>query len=279
MEITYMDQELLQIFDQLPNQKIATVHSIFDKVVNLLAIDEYHLLTIALEEVIQAPKMMKISKDDFSKLKISIKIGDPVFLQEGQIIMGSVQLNYSEVDLWNGKIPVNKKFTPVNGLVNLKEKDSGLLSAWLKFSDGVEFQNENAYAQPLYERLQNFEVALQCSCPDEIREASRNFIGLGPGLTPSGDDFMLGCLTTWQCLDDPVFQVYQAKDWLDSIKGQTTTVSYHMLKEGLGGFVNDALIGFLSGRDQDSARFQEIGATSGLDMLIGVLFASRYSEV
>ena len=134
---------------------------------------------------------------------------------------------------------------------------------------GAEFRLRNS----LFEALHRLDKALRNGKEQEILQASNGLVGLGAGLTPSGDDFLLGCFTIWQLFAPTLFSLYQEKDWMGQIKGRTTTISYVMLEQCLNGFVNDAFIQLCKTNQLES--FLKIGSTSGIDMLIGAHFALK----
>jgi hypothetical protein len=76
--------------------------------------------------------------------------------------------------------------------------------------------------------------------PDQMLDAARRIIGLGPGLTPSGDDFLVGCLRglwlmaprqTWEY--DLLHQLRTAL--LPSLDNRTTCVGAEFIRGALSG--------------------------------------------
>ena len=70
-DITRIDRQLLKLFSG--QKKAGVVHSIFDKAINILSADEQHLISIALETVVQSPQMMKTDDElAFSRLRENV---------------------------------------------------------------------------------------------------------------------------------------------------------------------------------------------------------------
>ncbi len=127
------------------------------------------------------------------------------------------------------------------------------------------------------------------ACRD--RETSRlltaglDLIGLGPGLTPGGDDFMGGLLFVAHHLNTAYpgaleWESPGVDDWLTQAHSRTNAISYAILADHAAGQSVEpmhALIGaLLSGRQLDELLASvpavlAIGSTSGWDMLTGAL--------
>lgn len=293
--VNCIDKQLINWLEyKTASRKIGEIHSIFDKVINILSNDREHLFSIALAEVIQSPQMMRTNDSiSFLNTKNTIQTGDAVFLFDDHTLkIGVVHWSYSAA-VWDKNISFKETLKlqhqemfslKISRFISVSGRDSGLLSAWMRFSDdtGILTDASSIYTSVFFKNLVNMDKAIRMNCEQDFVEASYNFVGSGIGLTPSGDDFLLGCLTIWQYFHSPLFDTYRKHNWPAALKGYTTAVSYFMLKSCLNGFVNDALAMLLRYCNEDYyleqqlERFLKIGSTSGVDMLIGVLFASGY---
>ena len=112
--------------------------------------------------------------------------------------------------------------------------------------------------------------------PRAVNAAGR-LIGLGPGLTPSGDDALAGFLAALHATGHPMAGF--ATGALGDIGAQTTAVAATLLRHAVAGAfaecVHDLLAGLLD-PDRLAAvpameRAAARGATSGIDCLVGVL--------
>ncbi len=104
-------------------------------------------------------------------------------------------------------------------------------------------------------------------------------VGLGRGLTPSGDDFLVGFIGAahfFACCGQGRGEAARA---LGIERSMTTVPAFFMLKGALAGFLPEPLsllLRALAGGDDRRVHFaarrlMELGATSGQDMLAGVL--------
>lgn len=122
-----------------------------------------------------------------------------------------------------------------------------------------------------------------------IRTSARRLAGLGPGLTPSGDDWLAGWLVglrVSQAIDrnsehDSLTVETVSKAVLQGASDQTTELSLAFLAAAADGALAQVwhlLIDALSNADpaplrQVAAQIMQVGATSGADMLAGFLAA------
>lgn len=116
--------------------------------------------------------------------------------------------------------------------------------------------------------------------------ALRKLIGLGVGLTPAGDDFLVGLISwlTWR--DDRSAAVVRMRDAIRSGAADTTPLSAALLTAAVeGDFALPLLRLYAAWNDPDDARFAEaarvvsgLGHTSGIDLLGGVLAGTQVRE-
>ncbi len=123
-------------------------------------------------------------------------------------------------------------------------------------------------------------------------ESAVELVGLGEGLTPSGDDFLGAFLFTLRVMDCAAEDAYgidwqSVEAWLRRVKPLTNKISYAVLadhacgeaSEPLSALVHAAMSGASQARlDQLVGRLGEIGHSSGWDMLAGVYCASSASR-
>jgi hypothetical protein len=117
-----------------------------------------------------------------------------------------------------------------------------------------------------------------------ILRISKDLIGLGEGLTPSGDDFIGGLLFSSFVLQE-IYAQYQGftpsdvESLLDYSRNRTNLISYSMLKDHATGHGSDTLHRFINAvlTDQDlesiyylGLELIRIGHSTGWDSLTGV---------
>lgn len=120
-------------------------------------------------------------------------------------------------------------------------------------------------------------LARWLAAPEGTPQAAAGLIGLGPGLTPSGDDLIGGALCALHATGRSDVAAHLAAWALPLAKAGTNRISHaHLIcaAEGAcGEAVNDAITALLSGVLPDLARIDAIGHTSGWDALAGAVLA------
>lgn len=109
--------------------------------------------------------------------------------------------------------------------------------------------------------------------------AMKNIIGRGPGLTPTGDDFLAGIMLSLWALHHPEAP-HIGQSILEAAQGRTTDISYAFLRSIAEGKVDEKWSNLLIALGQNHTRLLEnqvqhilsFGATSGSDMFAGFLW-------
>ena len=120
-------------------------------------------------------------------------------------------------------------------------------------------------------------VALEAGDPTAAADAATGLIGLGPGLTPSGDDVLVGVEAALHALGSPSagFLALAVGD----VEDRTTELAATLLRHAAAGEFAErlhTLLGALLASNDDGIgaavdRAVAWGATSGTDCLVGVL--------
>lgn len=291
-KINQMDGRLLEWMRHQPiGEQIGVVHSVFDKVVNFTTDDGTMLFSLAKDEVIQSPSMMKTFENDhFSKMCSTIMLTKSIYLIDYNLLkINDWQWDFSNAAVWNRGIKPHcqdkQKLTVsrlrlLNKFILQHGATEGIYPAWKSFTypdwEVPIATRKNIFFFPFLEGLDQLKQEMKT---DKLDRFFYKFAGLGMGLTPSGDDFLTGLLATWQYFEFPLYKKIEnhSAEWLRMLKGRTTTVSYFMLKQCLEGQVNEALLNVLDNIDGNPIphlqRILEMGSTSGTDMLTGVSVA------
>lgn len=120
---------------------------------------------------------------------------------------------------------------------------------------------------------------------DALIRAAEPLIGLGPGLTPSGDDFLGGALFALSQLERAYPGLFKwrrapADDLVPKARAQTNWISHTLMSDMAEGHAAEPLHRFVtrllkdpepSGAMEEVPRLLKIGHTSGWDMLAGAL--------
>jgi len=106
-----------------------------------------------------------------------------------------------------------------------------------------------------------------------------SLIGLGPGLTPSGDDFLVGALAALDALDQTNMHAALGRA-IDAAAGRTSPLSASFVRAAAAGQVGEdlhAIVAALIGGNAHAAiaAAERIGHASGWDALTGAVVTMR----
>jgi hypothetical protein len=149
---------------------------------------------------------------------------------------------------------------------------------------------ESAYRKAARRAIKGLLAALRVGNPQGIAAGAAALAGLGPGLTPAGDDFLLGLmagLRTWpQFLTGKRLSVEEACQAIyGAAAGRTNLLSVALLRSAKEGMFGEAWHILLAALRQGKAeevrgaadRLLGFGGTSGADALSGFLAVSKRS--
>ena len=149
---------------------------------------------------------------------------------------------------------------------------------------GLSAGGSDAHETPLL-RAARMRVAMFAAWLSGERDAGQvvpvqGLIGLGPGLTPSGDDFLVSALATLDAIGESHAHAVLARAVTDAAPGATSALSTCFLRAAAAGHVGEALhraVGSLLTGDADTAvaAVANIGHSSGWDMLAGIATVLR----
>ena len=172
----------------------------------------------------------------------------------------------------------------LENLVESNIPDKGLGRFIFEYPDRFPSSDESMAAEHSIEILKNwvrqcFEIQMPI-IPD--KEAIASLIGLGPGLTPSGDDFLGGMLIALHICGEKLVKknlFVQIESLIDST-GPVSSTHLYAAAHGEGSHSLHQLINFLlEGNDvhleRAIAAIDRIGHTSGWDALAGVAVVLR----
>jgi hypothetical protein len=150
--------------------------------------------------------------------------------------------------------------------------------------DGSHSLHHLAFLTMARVRIKGLLQALHVGDRSGIRESAALLAGLGPGLTPAGDDYLVGLMAGLRVWPSPLNNSGLSPDdacqiFLEATEGRTTLLSrafLHSAKVGLFGESWHRLLAELAGGEakgirRAARRILASGATSGADALAGFL--------
>ena len=243
-----------------------TVHSVFNRVINI-SVGGRRLLSIAASGTGGSSTFLSLPDKE---LDFGVASGESCVLRAGRLILPGIIINFDKAPLWKGPIgrEYRQKTIKKENIAAFKavlDRKAPRESAWrsINSDSGGKFAGLKAVK--------------------ELREnpsLARNLIGLGMGLTPAGDDMVLGFLAI-------VNHTCCNRDYINMLRGivsnstqKTTIISENMLANALNcdyhELLQNSLRDLCEGEQEDiyisTASLINLGASSGSDIACGMYF-------
>lgn len=280
---------------------VGQIHSVFDHAVNC-TFKESGWMTILTEEAAIGPMGLVVKAQNLKSL--TLVPGMKLELGRNRIVVSEagLVLQTKGVPLWN---PLPEVLKDPVGLTEKRERleklekwirKNGNLAGIANVLEYLELPDRsrklrpdtelNAFGQFALERIQAFSEVVAEPDMERVRERARGIIGFGPGLTPSGDDFLAGVGASLIYLS--AYYRLKKKTGMGMLKaiseeacGRTTRVSEEMLRHLAAGRMSKRVMdlqqSLLSQNGPEiGATLTEIGKmgeTSGTDLALGVFVA------
>jgi len=231
-----------------------------------------------------------------------VKPGWPAVFSDGQLVLGdSLVVSLDGAQLWRPEVNWERLITRRRRL----EDNLAALCSWLSQNDlakgllGLVLNGEKkpgagedgtcslhnrAFLAMARVGINGLRQALQDGDRSGIRENAALLAGLGPGLTPAGDDYLVGFMAGLRVWPGPLensglSSTEACQIILEATEGRTTLLSrafLHSAKEGLFGenwheLLAELARGEATGIQRAARRILSSGATSGADTLAGFL--------
>lgn len=278
------DAALLPLLRASPRR--ARVHSVFDRVVNVQFEGE-RLLTLAHRGADDAPDSVVVDLDSWSAFDVAP--GTRVRLADSRIDMeAGVSIELDDARPWQPRLPAYAKDTArlranvpaAQDCLDHQRRELGPRRAAGPDRTDLEATMVTAFrrnAAGLCDALAQNDETL-------VRERVDALVGLGPGLTPSGDDFLLGLLAVLNIPGSP------GRAWrrigsrvLEYARIHTHMISVAALRHAAAGRVRASVTDLCDALMHASPtstlralqRVMRIGASSGSEIALGVLAGFR----
>ncbi|WP_340007073.1 DUF2877 domain-containing protein [Paenibacillus sp. FSL K6-0276] len=258
------------------------VHSTFNRTLNIQCLDSGDLYTIACKGIDNAPNTLIIDLDSFEEA--DVVVNDNVSSDHSILtIANKMSITLDGAMKWNCVLPIYPAETDVLKMnvftmkqyINLHGNNSRFERA---FKSGNPFDDE--MSKMLNERTQLLVLELQNKRMSTAITHATSLIGLGPGLTPAGDDFLVGLFTVFNIENNRYFS---HKSFCEEVvlhaKPLTNDISYMALAKAAVGLVRESISDLMEALFRGSEeelklslrRVLAIGSTSGTDIALGIV--------
>lgn len=284
------DNHFLNLLHQ--PQPLGKIEQVFNKAINFTVKNTlYSLLCSSLDN---APNSCRLINTDFSLL--TLKEGDPIYLSNKEWNIGeNYTISFSLCKHWQ-PLKINfdsKKLINENYLLYITNQIKRLDFILQDNSSSLfNYQGTNLFyltvSKQLVQLRLNFIESLINKDQQSITKIIKQFVGLGIGLTPSGDDYLVGLMAFLLLKGHPASALFPAfYQGITQSKSQTTPISAITLEKALNQEYREnmqQLIQSLVDAQETNIypQFLEIlniGSSSGSDMLFGLrdaLYLTHY---
>lgn len=239
--------------------------------------------------------------------RLGFRKGDSLSVENGFIRLGSQRILLKGAEVWTP--PLARRWTvPVDGLrARLDSLASvaifhpeplglGLLMAFVHQPPGRRsIDTLPPLANLLFPFARQLVEGMLSENLDLMEDGARGLIGAGPGLTPSGDDFLGAFFAAIRAMGPSVYRPEFLEQACSRIcrlaAGRTPMISESLLRCALEGAVSDALHDLISfvlsgdrsqGRDSFDSVMRKVtkrGHCSGWDTLAGMAWGLKVGEI
>lgn len=248
----------------MPKQDVLTVHSRFQRSCNFIS-DQGEWLTLVINGVALPPAGMELAT---GLLPDDMQPGSRWLWHENTLVGPHCKIRLVDCQWQSTRLTSDQGIMPcllpsLDHFLSLAPPAGGFWAQW----HGA----DHDYLFPPLTALQNWLGGTKV----ELGPVLTPLLGYGHGLTPSGDDFLLGILFALE------WTAFQGRDELIAallpLLTRTTEISSVMLKMGAAGHYGERLLQLVTAREEEVIcaikNIADYGHSSGHDMLCGIRFA------
>ncbi|QED49127.1 DUF2877 domain-containing protein [Cytobacillus dafuensis] len=258
------------------------VHSVFNCTFNIRNLESDELFTIVCKKTDNGPNTLVVDVEDFKNT--SIEVNDPVMVMKKSLHIGDkLHISIRDCEKWESILPdfpkeiemVKRNLNIVKDYIEVHGKSGGVKpdsASNLLFSKEVS-RILDEQSRKLIHELLNGRIS-------NALNYAVSLIGLGPGLTPSGDDFLVGLFTIMNIKNCYLFSNQSfCEEVVKKAKALTNDISYMALKKASIGKVRESIIqlvhAIMKGKDEELIlslnKVLNIGSSSGTDIALGLV--------
>ncbi len=272
----------------------ATVQSVFPEAANLQSGSANRLLTVVTVDCADLPQAIRIDSPRGFSLMNRLHTGDRITCHNGILRDKKERLSIDlrQAKPWKCKLPRldPEEITPL--------VSAAWTSVWQALDERQKHTSAEIYASELFQpdvpertpmsRLMSVHIRQLVSATrnldSSIGTSVSRLIGLGQGLTPSGDDFLVGFLTALRCMagKNKKRQAFfrDLRKMIVYYSHQTTDISRTYLYHATRGQVSSKLASLVEAiaRGEGSERLlqvakdaMQVGHSSGMETVAGLL--------
>lgn len=257
----------------------ATVHSVFQTACNL-ALDDL-LITVHDAAAQHTPTSVRVEAGAGASWVPIAKIGDRARYSSGWLSFGSHRLDLRHAAVWAPRTPLHS-FEPEGARLRLADLELVQRKLPSVAREASALTDTVAHSVSALRSILSREAARALEA-DDIDLIVARLVGAGPGLTPSGDDVLVGLLAALSRSGNAPWSTRIRSRLNGAIVRnvhRTTDISAHYLRLATQGVFGEPLTNLVDAVVASAPRYDvqsrtravlSVGATSGADALVGVI--------
>ncbi len=285
------DKDFKDFFESSLNSVDIRIHSVFNRVINICFKDGI-LYTIGNKYIDNAPYTLRLDFEE--NFKDIINKEDRITIRKDSIMIGELEISLTDLSMGENERKMINNFSTSNIRDNIEifnilitkfdeGKGGGCRAYYLQNFLDIYVKSEGLIEREVTKRIQCFYKDLK---ENKLNENSiKRLVGLGVGLTPSGDDFLTGFLASTGVFDCNRNLVNKIRNFIYPLLSSTTDISGAMLKAAIEDkyreYLNEFVYSFFENRKEEFVKafknLLTIGSSSGTDMSVGVILGFIYT--
>jgi len=219
------------------------IHSVFTTACNIQTLNR-RLITLLVHSKPDQPCGIRLATPKNFKFSDWIKSGHRVFCQEGylQIEEPDFLINMRLARIWRRALPIYSYRISDTHLINQYQNVVQLLLSITEKKKADEKQPRSKildaqFLPTLYSLSKKLTLSARINDRPKTASTILSLIGLGPGLTPWGDDFLCGFMAGFECFAENI-EKKETLDWLRQVLTNNLDATSDISKS----ILNDAIL-------------------------------------
>ncbi len=280
ISIVAVDQRLTQSL--LQARLAGKIHSVFTHTVNIVHSNSNELVcTLVCNETEYGPNLVKLDIENFNFYELSR--GDIVSVKNNILHVGAMEISCANLPcIEESKIRIDFLTNEFHDVENTILKNINYVNECIyPCKHNKEYLNlafDCEASKLLKTRTNKLKHALKEYNLLQSKEQSDSIIGLGAGLTPSGDDILLGFMAAFKLIKSDFYREF-CLYISQKACSRTNIISFTALNQAVQGYFRKSIVTFVNAMTGNShANLQnalenilKIGSSSGADIVYGII--------
>lgn len=268
MQTQYIVKSTNYVMDILNFNSPIKIHSIYENTVNLIVNNQ--ILALQTHNTVISPISLITNANSFN-----INLNSKIYINNNCIFIDNFCFDYSKTEIIDSKMHKNTFNISCDMLIQAiyKANFSGFNAI---FSSNTAIKENFLIINAAKNKIDTCTNELINKNYENAANALSNLIGLGIGLTPSGDDFLCGVLAgcIFDSLEKHLFVKLLKKQIQNNLQN-TNDISRAFLSCALNDNFSTPVLNlpYFKSPDEVYDNFKKIGHSSGIDTLCGIYYS------